>query len=165
MKVVLVIITLVLSACADVSQLTRDFNASTAELMGTYTAPTLAASPRPSGCSDDRCKQLDELESRLYEAAARKQITYGDLVSRFYETRARLYPDSREHSGVYEYRAFQQALAEHVDAGKVSPAQWIYLIESKNSEINERIRTRRTVCNTSNAGTREFPEYRTVCRQ
>ena len=161
----LLLLLLSLSGCADLHQLNRDFNDTVAEATGTYVAPTLGGSPRPSGCSDDKCRQLDRLEAALYADAKGRQITYTSLVNRFYETRTRLYPDSRDHSGIWEIRSFQLALAEHVDLGKVSAAQWAYLVDAKTNEVYERQRGRRTVCNTSNTGTREFPEYRTVCRQ
>ena len=161
----LLLLTLTLSGCADLSQMNRDFNISVAQATGTFVAPTLGGSPRPSGCSDDKCRQLDRLEEALYGEANRHQITFTLLVNRFYEGRARLFPESRDSSGLWELRSFQLALAEHVDLGKVSAAQWAYLVDAKANEISERNRGRRTVCNTTNTGTREFPEYRTVCRQ
>lgn len=165
MKFLILLAIILTAGCADLNQINRDLNNTTAQLLGTFTAPVLSASPRSSGCSNDSCKELDEFERAAYAAVDQKRITYSKLVELFYEARRRLYPSSNDPQWVYEYRSFQRALAEHVDAGKMSSTQWEYLIDKKFGEIIERRRTKRTVCNTSNVGTSTFPEYTTVCRQ
>lgn len=111
-------------------------NNSTLEMMGTYTAPTLAASPRPSGCSDPRCRRLDEIEFNYYQQAKNKQITWLQLVDGFYQQRLQLYPNSNDAGGVRKLHAYQRMLAEQRDRGLITETQWVYLIESKVSEIS-----------------------------
>jgi hypothetical protein len=164
MRIVALLLTLLLAACGNLNQATNDLNTSFNQLLGTYSAPLLAGSPRPSGCSDQKCRALDEPERVGYEKARRKEITWTRLVDAFYEGRRRLYPDSNDSSAVYEYQAFQRALAEQLDAGRMTESQWSYLVERKSSEIRERQRTGRTTCNTTNIGTTTFPNYQTVCR-
>ena len=153
MRIPSIALALILVGCGSVNQVNNDINSSLSQLMGTYSAPLLAGSPRPSGCSDQKCRSLDELERIGYERARRKQITWTRLVDGFYEGRRQLYPDSNDGSEIYEYQAFQSALAEQMDAGRISEAQWSYLVERKNSELRERQRTGRTTCNTTNIGT------------
>lgn len=139
------------------------------ELMGTYSAPTLAGSPRPSGCRDQRCRKLDAIEAEGYERARQRTITWVNLVDVFYLARAEYYPNSQDGSGVNELKAYQRALAEQMDFGKITESQWAYLIEKKSADINARNKAlsntapRKTNCTSTNVGTRNFPEYKTVC--
>lgn len=51
-----------LAGCGSVYEMNNSINNSLAEMMGTYTAPTLASSPTPTpGCDDSRCKQLGKV--------------------------------------------------------------------------------------------------------
>ena len=74
---------LTLTGCGNIYQLNNDVNDSVSQLMGTYSAPTVASHPTPSGCagSDDRCRQLDQLEERGYLMVRQKQITWTKLVN------------------------------------------------------------------------------------
>lgn len=164
MRLPTILLSLLLAGCGNLNELNNDINSSLGELMGTYSAPLLAGSPRPSGCSDQRCRTLDEVERIGYDRARRKDITWTRLVDGFYEGRRRLYPDSNDGGAVHEYQAFQRALAEQIDAGRMTEAQWSYLVERKSAEIHERQRTGRTTCNTTNVGTTIFPNYQTICR-
>ena len=155
---------LLLGGCGNLNQVNNDLNSSLGQMLGTYSAPLLAGSPRPSGCSDEKCRSLDELERLGYEKARRREISWVRLVDAFYEGRRMLYPDSNDSGAVYEYQAFQRALAEQVDAGRVTESQWSYLVERKAGEVRERQRTGTTTCNTTNVGTSMFPNYQTVCR-
>jgi len=155
---------LMLSGCGNLNQVNNDLNSSLGQMLGTYSAPVLAGSPRPSGCSDKKCRGLDELEKFGYEKARRKEITWVRLVDWFYEGRRMIYPETNDNNGVYEYQAFQRALAEQVDAGRVTESQWSYLVEKKLGELSERQRTGSTTCNTTNTGTSMSPNYQTVCR-
>lgn len=142
-----------------------------------YTAGTLAGSPTPSpNCSDAKCKRLDALEAKGYEMARANKIKWVQFVDAFYSERAKLYPDSDDSRGASEIRAYQRALAEQMDNGKITESQWSYLIERKGSEVrtrNENLansrdaaynsRPRQRVCNTTNLGTRDFPNYQTTC--
>lgn len=169
MRLTPVLFVIVLAGCAEMNEVLRDMNDTSAELMGTYTAPTLASAPTPSGCSDDRCKILDAIEAKGYEMARQKKIQWVRLVDAFYQKRAELYPDSRDGSGVNELRTYQRALAEQMDMGKITESQWAYLIERKIAEIKARNRAlsnttpRQTTCTTTNTGTKTFPEYKTTC--
>jgi hypothetical protein len=153
-----------LVGCGSVYQMNNDLNDSLGQLMGTYSAPTLASSPRPSGCSDSKCRQLDQLEEKGYDLARQKKITWTKLVSAFYEGRAKLYPDTNDSAYTREFISFQRVLAEQMDAGKITETQWAYLVDKKFSETQTRNAGQQTTCNTQNTGTDAFPNYRTVCR-
>lgn len=169
MRLVTVLIALALAGCGGLNEMVRDLNDSAGELMGTYSAPTLAGAPTPSGCSDSRCRTLDALEAKGYELARQKKITWVKLVDAFYQKRAELYPSSQDSYGVNELRTYQRALAEQMDIGKLSESQWAYLIEKKNADIRARNQAvsnsapRQTNCSTTNVGTKSFPEYKTTC--
>ena len=155
-----------LTACGNIYQLNNDINDSVNQMLGTYSAPTLASRPTPSGCagSDDRCRQLDQLEERGYSMARQKRITWTRLVSAFYEGRSKLYPDTNDSAYTREFISFQRVLAEQVDAGKITEAQWAYLVDKKYAELQTKNSGQQTICNTQNTGTDAFPNYRTICR-
>jgi hypothetical protein len=157
---------LALAGCGNIYQANSDLNDSLSEMMGTYTAPTLASSPTPSGCAgnDSRCRQLDQIEAKGYALARQKQITWTKLVSAFYEGRAKLYPNTNDSAYTREFISFQRVLAEQMDAGKITETQWAYLVDKKFSEMQTRNAGQQTTCNTQNTGTDAFPNYRTVCR-
>jgi len=139
------------------------------EMAGVYTAPTLAGSPRSSGCSDERCVALDSIEAKGYELARQKKITWVKLVDFFYKKRAEFYPNSDDTSGVYELKSYQRALAEQMDMGRMTESQWAYLVEKKTAEISARNEAlsnsapRQTNCTTTNVGSKTYPEYKTIC--
>lgn len=126
---------LFLSGCGGLNQVSRGLNDTSATIFGHYSAPTLSGSPTPSGCGDERCKALDAIEAKGYELARQKKITWVKFVDFFYQKRAELYPNSYDISGANEIRTYQRALAEQLDAGRLTESQWAYLIEKKNSEI------------------------------
>ena len=135
----------------------------------TYTAPTLAASPRPSGCQNPKCRALDSVEAQGFDLARAKKIPWTRLVDVFYNRRAELYPDSDDGLGVNELKSYQRALAEQMDLGRLTESQWTYLVEKKDAEITaryrERANARRAVsCTTTSVGTKEFPQFQTACR-
>jgi hypothetical protein len=160
------LLSLGLAGCGGISQLGTSIDGSISQLMGTYSAPTLASSPTPSGCagSDTRCQALDDLEARGYEQARQKRITWSKLVSGFYERRTQLYPDTNDSAYTREFMSFQRVLAEQMDAGKITEAQWAYLIDKKYAETQSNNAGQQTTCNTQNTGSEAFPNYRTVCR-
>lgn len=154
-----------LVGCGGLDGILASYQDGASIMTGRYVAPLLAGSPRQTrGCSDQRCAALDELEQVGYQRARARQITWTRLVDGFYEGRKRLYPESNDDSFVFEYQAFQRALAEQLDAGRVSEAQWAYLVERKLGELRERERSGTSVCNTTNIGTPFAPNYQTVCR-
>lgn len=169
MRLIVFLLVLALTGCGGLNEMVRDLNDSASELMGTYSAPTLAGSPRPSGCSDQRCRTLDAIEAKGYELARQRKITWVKLVDVFYQKRAELYPDNQDSNGVNELKAYQKAIAEQMDFGKITESQWAYLIEKKTSDINARNKAlsntarRQTNCTTTNTGTSTFPEYKTAC--
>lgn len=159
-----------LTGCGSgLNQVVWGLNDAAAEMMGVYSAPTLASAPTPSGCNDRRCRTLDEIEAKGYELARQGKITWVKLVDVFYKKRAELYPSSQDGFGVSELVAYQRLLAEQLDLGKITETDWAYLIEVKRSEISARNQSvrgsapRRVECTTINAGTTSFPLYRTVC--
>lgn len=117
-------------------------NDSTAEMFGTYQAPTLAASPRPSGCAerDARCRALDQAEAYLYQEARAGRITWVQLVDSFYAERLRQYPTTNDSYGARELFSFQRMLAEQMDQRRITEAQWVYYQEQKQAEMNSRSR-------------------------
>jgi hypothetical protein len=154
-----------LTGCGNVYQLNNSINDSVNQLMGVYSAPTLASSPTPSGCGNDsRCQQLDEIEAKGYEMARQKRITWTKLVNAFYEGRSQLYPNSNDSAYTREFISFQRVLAEQMDAGKITETQWAYLVDKKYAEAQTRNAGQQTTCNTQNTGTNDSPNYRTVCR-
>jgi hypothetical protein len=159
-----VLFALALAGCGGIYQLNNDINTSIGQIMGTYSAPTLASSPTPSGCTDDKCRSLDALEAQGYDLARQKKITWTKLVSAFYDGRAKLYPDSSDSAGTRELISFQRVLAEQMDAGKITQAQWAYLVDKKYAEVQNRNAGQTVRCNTQNTGTSAFPNYQTVCR-
>ena len=169
MRFTILLLAFALSGCGCLNELVNDLNDSAGELMGTYSAPTLAGAPTPSGCSDQRCRTLDAIEAKGYELARQKKITWVKLVDVFYQKRAELYPSSHDSYGANELRTYQRALAEQMDLGKITESQWAYLIERKNAEINTRNQAlsnsapRQTNCTTTNVGTTAFPQFKTSC--
>jgi len=158
MRMLLAAIAVLLSGCAEM-----------AEVLGySYTAPYLAAEPRPSGCDDARCQQLDRLEAQLYSAARSGRIRWVQLVDTFYAKRAELFPDSND-SGIRELRSYQRVLAEQMDGRRITESQWVYLQEKKVAELQARnqliqnTRPRSTNCTTRNVGTAASPQYQTQC--
>jgi hypothetical protein len=106
------------------------------------------------------------VEAKGYELARQKQITWAKFVETFYKKRAELYPDTDDRLGARELMLYQRALAEQMDAGRITESQWAYAIERKNADISARNSAsapRQTNCTTTNAGTRAFPEYKTTC--
>jgi len=147
------------SVLGAINDLDRGFS----QAVGEWTAPYLGGSPSPSGCRDPGCLRLDQLETELYGQVRTRAINYRILVQRFYAERSRLFPTTKDGPQIREAIAFQRMLAEHVDAGQVTDTQWVYLVERKNAEIQERMRMGSIRCNTTNTGTLTFPNYQTVC--
>ena len=165
-----------LVGCAPFIEMAEEMDRTAGELLlGDYyysDSLTLAAYPTPSGCSNSnaRCRALDDYEEKLYEAAQQGRITYVQLVNAFYSRRQELFPQIGNSGQVRELHAFQRALAEARDAGKVTETQWEYYIEKKNSELAaraqmlENTKPRQTNCITINKGTLSNPKYETVCQ-
>ena len=132
------VLLIALSGCGVANKINNDLNSTAAEIMGTYSAPVLAGSPRPSGCGDDRCRRLDRVEERGYLLARQKKITWLQFVDAFYKERRNIYPDSNDGPRVFELISYQRALAEQMDIGKITEIQWTYLIDKKFAELGYR---------------------------
>lgn len=98
---------------------------------------TLASQPQSSGDPDSRAQLLDDLEARLYRDARSGQISWVQLVDRFYSQCAALYQGYYDEDG-RDLPAYQRVLAEKMDAGSIKESEWIYLQESKLSERRAR---------------------------
>lgn len=131
------------SGCSTISSGTffnalDQINDSNSQIFGLYQAPTLAPSPRPSGCArhDQRCLTLDETEANLYAKARQSKITWRQLVDEFYLERARQFPRSNDSYGATELAAYQRVLADRMDMGQISETEWVYFIEKKLQEMS-----------------------------
>lgn len=156
---------LALTSCSSVYELNNGINDSLNQVMGTYSAPTLASSPRPSGCANDnRCRQLDEIEEYGYNMVRQKKTTWAKFVNAFYQGRLELYPNTNDDAYTREFISFQKVLAEQIDARKINETQWAYLVDKKFAEMQTRSAGQQTTCNTQNTGTNASPNYRTICR-
>lgn len=166
MRPIIFFLIIALCGCQSLNRMKQDLD----ESFGAYTAPTLAGSPTPSGCSDKRCQILDAIEAKGYELARAEKITWVKLVNTFYQARAEMYPNSRDGNSINEFRTYQRALAEQLDMKKITESQWAYLIARKSSEISAREQAlsnsapRQTQCVTTNTGTTLHPQYSTTCR-
>lgn len=131
MRLAAVLLASCLSACSAPQGAARGQNDAGAEAKPSYSAPILAASPRSSGCQDERCAALDAVEAELYELAREKKISWVRLVETFYRKRAEIYPDSRDGYHVNELKAYQRALAEQLDMGLIDESKWVDLLERR----------------------------------
>lgn len=165
MKLMIVLLSIALTGCGTLGEAFNDVMYD----LGGYgnRAPTLSGTPtRNSNCDDSRCRTLDSVAARGYELARQQKITWVRLVDAFYQKRTELYPNSDDRFGAREMILYQKALAEQMDIGKISEAQWAYLIEKKTAEItaqNNASTPQQRTCKTTNIGTRSYPEYKTIC--
>ena len=72
MRPIIFFLIIALCGCQSLNRMKQDLD----ESFGAYTAPTLAGSPTPSGCSDKRCQILDAIEAKGYELARAEKITW-----------------------------------------------------------------------------------------
>lgn len=142
MRVLSLIMVLALVGCGSLDETVGNLNQSAAELMygDAAIAGTLAPYPQSSGCSDPRCKDLDQYEARLYEAARSGHIKWRQLVDAFYQRRAKLFPSVPDDANLRELRAYQRTLAEAMDQRRITETQWVYLNERKANELRARSR-------------------------
>lgn len=155
---------LALTGCSSIYEINNDANDSINQLMGTYSAPLLGSSPRPSGCASEKCRQLDELEKFGYAKVHEKTMTWKKFVDFFYEGRSQFFPKTNDDAYTRELISFQRVLAVQMDERKITETQWAYLIDKKFAEMQSRIEGQKTTCNTQNTGSNAFPNYRTICR-
>jgi hypothetical protein len=155
MRFAVVVITLALSGCSTFSTWTErlptvsvpslnDVKAAGLSVFNTLknavpwgeTAPSLAAGPNPGRpCPDERCTTLEQVEAKGYSLARNGDIRWVHLVDQFYDKRRELYPDSRDDDSIRVVRACQRDLADLMDRGRLTEAQWNYLIHKMRGEI------------------------------
>ena len=164
MKLLALLLLIAISGCAPLITAHLNFDATFSEAIGTYSAPVMGGSPRPSGCQTQPCLAFDIAERIGYDAVRSGRATYVKLVDVLWDQRSKLWPNSSDGQPVHEYRAFLRNLAEQVDAGKLPSSQWEYLVERKLGETLERQRGQVVQCNTKNVGSPLIPNYQTVCR-
>jgi hypothetical protein len=142
MRIVALVLLLVLTGCAGLIESYGTLNQVAAEAMygDAAIAGTLAPYPQSSGCTDARCRELDNVESQLYAAARSGRIPWVQLVDDFYRKRTALFPTLSDTAFLRELRAYQRALAEGMDQRKITESQWVYAIERKVNELRERYR-------------------------
>lgn len=134
--------------------------------LGATAGPTLGARPEPGSCTTSACQRLDAIEAEGYRRARSGTITWTRFVGAFYAERAKLFSPSLDGSRERELISFHRALAEHRDAGKISEAQWEYLIDKKYNDLNARDSTisntgpRTQTCTTTKNGF----DYKTICQ-
>lgn len=97
----------------------------------------LASQPHSSGINDWQARELDNLETRLYIDARAGQISWVQLVDKFYARCAALIQGYLNENN-RELAAYQRVLAEKMDAKNINESEWIFLQESKLSEIRAR---------------------------
>ena len=144
LMLVLASCTLPLGGCVatggGINSLINELNTTSAQILGAYQAPTLAAFPTPSGCAnnDQRCVILDQTELTLYTKARSRSISWRQVVEQFYSERQRLFPNTNDSLGASEILAYQRVLADQMDGGKITETEWVYLIDQKWREIQTR---------------------------
>lgn len=74
------------------------------------------------------CKALDAMESQWYVKARRRDISWVELVDRFYGERDSSFPNMRDDDVTTEVRAYQRELAELMDAKKITERNWTSLL-------------------------------------
>lgn len=95
---------------------------------------SLASSPRPSGCNDSRCAELDLRELYLYTDARSGTISWVQLVERYYSALASYFPDMYDED-MDELMHYQRELAVQMDSQQMTEKEWVRLIDKKGSEI------------------------------
>lgn len=98
----------------------------------------LAPSPQRNDCYNAACQALDAVEASGYEMARRGKISWIEMVDRFYRERSRIFPHIRDDQITSEIRSYQRVLAEKKDAGKITEAEWVFLLTRQLSEIDAR---------------------------
>lgn len=101
----------------------------------------LTSSPQRNDCSNvsmSACQALDAVEASGYEMARRGKISWIEMVDRFYRERSRIFPYMQDSPITTEIRSYQRVLAEKKDAGRITEAEWVYLLTRQLSEIDAR---------------------------
>ena len=81
------------------------------------------------------CRAIDGIQASGYAMARRGQMTWVQMVERYYRERSRIFPYMRDNHVTAEIRAYQRVLAERKDAGKITESEWVFLLSRQNSAI------------------------------
>ena len=155
---------LLLVGCASTGEFVRDIDQLYQKTTGTFIAPILGGTPRPSGCTESRCIELERFETRGFRMAREGEIKWVQMVDGFYDLRYVIFSETSDTQEVAEIRAFQRVTAEALDRGKITEAQWAYGVEKKLGEMSQRRAAARPIrCTTKNVSTADFPIYKTDC--
>jgi hypothetical protein len=112
---------------------------------------------------------MDAIEAKGYELARSGKTSWVKFVTVFYAERNKLFPNASDTPDTKEYIAFQRALAEQMDAGKVTEAQWVYLLENKKNEqqsrrsLIENSKPKKQNCISRKTGVPPFEQWETTC--
>ena len=101
----------------------------------------LSPSPQRSNCNESNryaCQALDSVEASGYEMARAGKMTWLSMVDRFYKERSRLFPRMQDSDETAEIRSYQRVLAERKDAGKITEAEWVFLLRKQQSILDAR---------------------------
>lgn len=161
----LIAVAFFITGCA-VLDMTNEALSNLNHSLGTSAGPTLGARPDPGSCTTTDCQRIDAIEAEGYRRARAGTITWVRFVNAFYSERAKLFSPSLDGSRERELISFHRALAEHRDAGKISEAQWEYLIDKKYNDLNARdavisnTQPKTRNCTTTKSGL----DYKTTCQ-
>ena len=107
-----------------------------------YTVFWLSSIPEDrSDCSNvnvSACRAIDEIQASGYAMARRGQISWVQMVDRYYRERGRIFPNMRDDYFTAEIRAYQRVLAERKDAGKITESEWVFLLAKQFSVLTAR---------------------------
>ncbi|MDO8341515.1 MAG: hypothetical protein Q7T59_06095, partial [Candidatus Woesebacteria bacterium] len=104
-----------------------------------YTVFWLSSTPEErSHCykvNASACRAIDDVQVSGYAMARRGQISWVQMVDRYYRERSRIFPNMRDDHVTSEIRAYQRVLAERKDAGKLTESEWVFLLSKQYSAI------------------------------
>ena len=107
-----------------------------------YTVFWLSSIPEDrSDCANvnvSACRAIDEVQATGYAMARRGQISWVQMVDRYYRERSRIFPNMRDDHFTAEIRAYQRVLAERKDAGKITESEWVFLLAKQFSVLTAR---------------------------
>lgn len=107
-----------------------------------YTVFWLSSTPEDrSDCSNVNiyaCRAIDDVQASGYVMARRGQISWVQMVDRYYRERSRIFPSMRDDHVTAEIRAYQRVLAERRDAGKITESEWVFLLAKQFSVLTTR---------------------------
>lgn len=107
-----------------------------------YTVFWLSSTPEDrSDCTKvniSACRAIDEVQASGYAMARKGQISWVQMVDRYYRERSRIFPNMRDDHFTAEIRAYQRVLAERKDAGRITESEWVFLLAKQFSVLTAR---------------------------